>query len=275
MPGFGSHISGPIRHTTRFRDQGDRAWFRNLPVGMNDPDFVHHFLDFEKVDDYNTTNYSINSSGTGTSAAVNTAANGLLGSSAMSVNGALLIQTGSTAGNYCTVQSKVLGWQLDNVNVIANMLRIQDSKELWFEASFSADVSASDVDVFVGLSETANSVIGPGVSGNYIGFNVSSSGYGNTNLIKYIASSASTVTKGVLATGSGNSVTLAQGTLTKVGFAYSGSNVVDFYINRNYINSIVLPGIPTSPLALTYQITTSSPTNRSLVLDYVYCAKTR
>jgi hypothetical protein len=273
MPHFGSHLTGPVRHTARFRNQSDRAWFRDLPIGMNDPDFVHHFLDFEKVDDYNTTNYTLSSSGTGTSAAVNTSANGNLGSSAMSVNGALLMQTGSTAGNFANVQSKVLGWQLDRTNLIPNMLNIQDGKPLWFEAAFSADVSASDVDVFLGLSENATSVIGPsGVSGNYLGFRITN----GTALVRYVASSASTVTSGSTQSGgSANTVTHTQGTLTKVGFAYNGANAVDFYINRNYMNTFIVPQVPTSPLALTYQIVTNAATNRSLVLDYVYCAKAR
>lgn len=275
MPNFGSHLSGPVRHATRGgRNQSRRAWFRELPIGMNDPDHVHHFLEFEKVTDYSTTDYTLNSSGSGGfSAGVNTAAKVLLGSSAMSVNGALLIQTGSTAGNYAHVQSKVLGWQLDKTPFTGPSVitaGIGDQKSLWFEAAFSADVSATDVDCFIGLAENAASVVGPATTNNYIGFKIAN---GSTT-ISYVASTGGTVTSGSAALGSGNSVAMVQGTLNKVGFLFSGSNTVDFYINRNFINSISA-GFPTGALALSYQIVTNSATNRSLVLDYVYAAKLR
>lgn len=278
MPGFGSHLTGPIRHAAKGgRNQSDRAWFRDLPIGMNDPDFVHQFIDFEKVDDYSTTNFTLSSSGTGTSAAVNTSANGLLGSSAMSVNGALLIQTGSTAGNYATVQSKVLGWQLDRTPISGpNILTLnaQDSKQLWFEAAFSADVTASDIDCFVGLSENAASVVGPSaVSQNYLGFRITN----GTSTLRYVASTGNVVTSGTVSVGSGNAVPMVQGTLHKVGFLFSGSNNVDFYIDRNYMNSFQIASLPTSPLALTFQVVSNAAAgvNRTLVLDYVYCSKAR
>lgn len=269
MPNFGSHLSGPIRHTTRLKGQGERAWFKDLPVGMNDPDFVHQFIDFERVTDYSTTDYTLTSSGTGSGATINQTANGALGSSGMSVNGALLIQTGSTAGNYVQVQNKVLGWNLDRTTTGATP-NIQDMKGVWFEAKFSATIAASDLDCFVGLAETAASIVGPSaVANNYVGFRVTN---GN-KLVRFVSSTAGAISSGSVSAGSGNSVSLAEGTLTTVGFNFRESNTVDFYINRNYMNSFNV--VPTCPLAISAQCVTNAAAGRSLVLDYVYVAKTR
>lgn len=269
MPNFGSHLSGPIRHTTRLKNQGERAWFKDLPVGMNDPDYVHQFVDFERVTDYSTTDYTLTSSGTGTGVTLNQTASGALGSSGMSVNGALLLQTGSTAGNYACVQNKVLGWNLDRTTTGA-LPNIQDIKGVWFEAKFSATVAASDMDCFVGLSETAASIVGPSpVSQNYVGFRITN----GTKLVRFVSSTAASVSSGSVSAGSGNSVSLAEGTLTTVGFNFRDSNTVDFYINRNYMNSFNVA--PTCPLAVSVQAVTNAAANRALVLDYVYVAKTR
>lgn len=258
MPNFGSHLSGPVKHAAKAKNR-DRGWFSNQPVGGLDPEFVTLFYDFEKVTEYSTTDFTYSSSGTGTSAAVNTSSN--------AVNGALLLTTGSTAGNYASAQSKVLGWQLSPVTTGLNM-GIQDSKALWYEASFTADVTATDINLFVGLSETAADTE---LSANYIGFQVDQS----ASTIKFVSCTASAVAAGTTSQGSGNSVTLVQGTQVKVGFAYSGSNVVDFYINRNYMNSVTLASIPTCPLAIVAQIRTSGTASRTMTLDYVYVAKTR
>jgi hypothetical protein len=188
----------------------------------------------------------------------------------MSVNGALLLQTGSTAGNYACAQYKTLSWILDRA-IVANTHEDQSAKNLWFEAAFSGDVSATDVDLFVGLSETAASVVGPSpISQNYIGFNVSN----GATAVKYISSTGGTSVSGSVSDGSGNAVSLVQGTLTTVGLKFNANNV-DFYVNKNYMHSIQVNSLPTSPLALTFQVVTNSATNRTLVLDYVYVAKNR
>jgi hypothetical protein len=273
MPQFGSHLTGPIRHTTKYRDQSNRAWFQNLPVGMNDPDFVNDFIDFTKAGQYSTTDYTLSSSANGSlsTAAVNTSGTNNIGSSAQSVNGALLLQTGSTAGNFTNVQNKVLAWILDR-SLVPNIHSLQSAKQLWFEAAFSADLSNSDVDCFVGLSEIQNSIIGSaGLSQNYIGFRVTN----GAATLAMVASTAGSVSKLTTSVGSGNSNSIALGTLTRVGFVFSGSNNVDFYVNRNYMNSLQITNLPTSPMAVAFQICTNSAVNRSMVVDYVYCSKVR
>lgn len=272
MPNFGSHLSGPIRHTTRFRNQSDRAWFRDLPVGTNDPDFVHTLIDFTQTTDYNTIGaFKISSSGTiavNVLAAVTSSASALFGSSASSVNGNLLLQTGSTAGNYATIQSPCFSYILDR-SLVANTHALQSAKALWFETQISADLTGNDVNIMVGLSDA---VANPVINGqNYIGFTVAS----GAGTIACAASTGGTVTAVTKSVGSQNTVALAQGVFTKLGFAFSGSNNVDFYINRNYMTSFQVNALPTSPLALTAQIQTTAAVSRTLVIDYFYAAKMR
>lgn len=261
MPNNGSHLSGPVRHTTRLRSQSERAWFRELPIGMNDPDFVHQFVDFVNVTDYSTTDYTLGSSGTGTSAAVNT--------SSSAANGALQLQTGSTAGNYASVQNKALAWLLDRT-LVANTHANQSHKRLWFEAQFTADVAFNDVDTFVGLSETQANIVG--LSQNFVGFRVQN----GSALLRYQSSTAGVTTSQTVSAGSANSVSLVPGQMVRVGFMFDNANNVDFYINRNFMGRVGSAAIPSSPLALSVMIATSSSAqSRGLTLDYMYACKTR
>lgn len=261
MPNFGTHLSGPLAHTIRFRDQSERAWYRDLPIGTNDPDAVHHFVDFVQVDDYNTTAYTLSSSGTGTSAAVNT--------SSSAINGTLLIQTGSTAGNYATVQNKAVSWLLDR-SLAANTHALQSAKKTWYEASFSVDTTSTDVDCFIGLSETqANPVQ---LSQNYIGFMVSNTG----NTIKMVSSTAGVATSSTaFPLGTGTSQTISANGQVKVGFLFTEANNVMFYINRTFMGQFTAGSLPSCPLAETMQVRTNSATNRFMLVDYFYVCKTR
>lgn len=282
MPNFGTHLSGPIRHTTRFRDQGDRAWFRDLPVGMNDPDFVHHFVDYIKVNDYVTTDYTFSSSGTGGGAIAATSSSAVMTGAALPGqpvlsganygvpwSGALILTTGSTAGNYANVQNKVLNWLLDP-SIVANNHPAQTSKKLWFETAVWVDTSATDVDAFIGLSETQTNLVG--LSQNYVGFRIRNSG----NTVNFVSSTANVVTSSTAFAPQGSVTTSIQpNTLVKLGFVFDNSNSINYYVNRNFVGTSGPGTFPTSPLATSLQITTNSANNRTMLVDYFYVCKTR
>src|SRR5271165_166009 len=130
---------------------------------MTDPDFTHYMQDWHYVTQYTTNDYTLSSSGSGPVAAV-TQSNGstIPGTQIGTINGVFRVQTGSTAGNYATVQNKVVDWLLDPT-IVPFTHPLQSSKKLWFECNLalSAGVGSSGGPAaFIGLSETQNSGLG-------------------------------------------------------------------------------------------------------------------
>lgn len=290
MPNFGSHISGPIRHTTRTPDQSERGWFQDLPVGMNDPDFVHDFVDYKKVQDYNTTDWTLSSSGTGGSVAVSTSSSAVATGASLPLlpvlmganygntySGTLLMQTGSTAGNYSTIQNKAVHWLLDGT-IVSGLLGtgghpVQSSKKMWFECAFTADVSAPDVGVFAGISDTqANPVV---LGQNYVGFKIVNGG----STINFVSSTGGVVTSSTsFSINQTNAIQLTTGSMLKLGFVFTGNNIQWYASNgsgRNFVGQFANGVFPTAPLTTTFQIQTNSANNRAMLVDYFYGCRVR
>lgn len=254
MPARGSHFTGPVRHAPKKSNSHPREWYRELPVGMNDPDYTHYFVDFLKATDYSTSDWTLSLVNTGT-AAVGTTTN---------VNGVLTLATSGASGDLDNLQLKQDSWVLDTADGADSA-----GKRLWFETSVQPS-NVADVDLFVGLSEIQTNVIS--TSQNYVGFRMTN----GAATLAYQTCASNTQTSKTLAVGSGAAQSLTTSAYTKLGFVFYNGGAVDFYVNRAYILTITtnIPAAATG-LAPVFEIKTNSANARNVLIDYLYIAKER
>jgi hypothetical protein len=258
MPAFGTHIGGPVKQKLLKRRQNNRSWFGDLPIGMNDPDYVHYLNDFKTTADYTSGDWTLTEVGTGSQAISTSATAG--------VNGIMVLTTGGTTGNSENLQNSIYSAKCD-ATLTANTHTLQSFKRTWFEASVAMS-NVATCDMFVGLS-ISNTTLGTPTE--CAGFTMTTGGA----TVSCISALASTVTTISAETGgSTNAFSATAATYMTLGFVFDSANSIHYYINRNFIGTSTT-NLPAAALSPAFYIETHSGNARTLSIDYFYWTKNR
>ena len=235
-----ARFTGPLKGSTKMA--GPRKWFGDLPVDK-DPDYVTYFNDFLESRDYTAGDWTV------TSVDTNSDSGATRGLAADELNGALAIVTNDNALDSESLQQDEEIWKLES------------GKKLWMEANVKVD-DADQTSAFIGLGVTDTT---PLDTSDRVGFQIDDES--GSILCKSEKDSTETSTD--------SGVDLVDDTYAKVGFAWNGSNTVEFYVNRQLVATHTANIPDNENLAITLHIKNGDAAASTLSVDYILVCKER
>lgn len=166
-------------------------------------------------------------------------------------------------GVWTLTQASAAVYSLTSVGAVTQTLA---GRTITYETSASmTDVTTASIAMFVGLG--SSSTLSPITTAGAADGTRSCIGFAFVQgAINGVIGNGATVTSVALATGN------TAGTLRRLGFVVKGTNVVDWYVDGNYVSTSSV----TVPTAVLYeQYATAATTATGVAIDYTYIAYTR
>jgi len=226
-----SHFLGPVRN--RPKNEGLRAWYSNLPLGLGETDLIQYWNDFLFAQNYSGSDWVV----------TETDANATQAIAADEVGGALLL-TNTAADNDIVQLQSAEEW-----------FKLTAGKRAWFKARFKVS-DATQSDLFVGFATTDTSIIAG--TTDAVGFRKAD---GSTSL-KSLTEDNTTETENT-------AVTMADDTYVSVAFYWDGIATVRFYVNDSLTASHTANIEQTNKLALTVCLQNGEAVAKTMTVDYI------
>lgn len=235
-----SKLTGPLLNRNYYLQDMPRAFFSDLPIGIDalDYEFQRHEFDKTLVTGEFTT---------------------------VKDSGATVATSGSNVVITSTTTTDADGGSIQGLNL---QYLVKSGKKLWFEAR----VKVSDADqgpMFVGLTEAfatnPEAVIVAGIA--RVGFELLD-GSAVLNMVIDNDTASTKVTTGM--------PSMADNTYVKLGFRTYGDYVL-FYVNRSYVGKVALPtAIAAIPMAVAFEHLSGNNTGTHTAhCDYIYTCQER
>ena len=229
-------FTGPVKNRERF--DGPRAWFSNLPSGI-EPDLVEYYNDFLFAQNYAAADWVVTETQAGATQAI----------AADVVGGALALVNSAADDDVNQLQSA------------EEWFKLTTGKKAWFECKFKVS-DATQSDLFVGFATTDTTIIAG--TTDSVGFRKSD---GSTTLQSLTEDNTTETTN--------TAATMADDTYVTVGFYWDGQSAVRFFVNRALTATHTTNVEVTNKLALTLCLQNGEAVAKTLTVDYVYVAMER
>lgn len=234
-----NRATGPFTNTTLSR--GTREWYSGLPQA-SDPDWSTYFNDFLVAQDYDATDWAINTTEAGSGNA----------SEAIAADercGALLL-TNDDAND-----------DLDALQSAEEFVSLTAGKPVWFETRLKVS-DADQMDLLVGLAITDSTVLD---ASDRVGFRLTDE---SASLACFTTKDSTTTTTSAVAT-------LADATYVVLGFHYDGAGKVKFFVNRALVATHTTNIPDDENLALTIHIQNGEAAAKTCTVDYFFVTQKR